>query len=113
MSKKISLAVCFAASIVISASIVQAVTIEVGYAYSSLFDVTFKRIYPMFRKASAKQDDQGVVTVNWCTRKDGVSQDSLMARHRTYSDGLTDDAAMLWWGIGYPSAGPRKGQLPG
>jgi len=51
MSKKISLAVCFAASIVISASIVQAVTIEVGYAYSSLFDVTFKRIYPMFRKA--------------------------------------------------------------
>ena len=51
MIKKISLAVCFAASILISASMLQAVTIEVGYAYSSLFDVTFKRIYPMFRKA--------------------------------------------------------------
>ena len=51
MFKIISIAVCFAASILISASIVQAVTIEVGYAYSSLFDVTFKRIYPMFRKA--------------------------------------------------------------
>ena len=48
MNKKISLAVCFAASIVISASIVQAVTIEVGYAYSSLFDVTYKRIYKKY-----------------------------------------------------------------
>ena len=36
-----------------------------------------------------------------------------MARHRTYRDGLTDDAAMQWWGIGYPSAGARKGQFPG
>ena len=48
------------------------------------------------------------MTVNWCTRKDGVSQDSLIARHRTYRDGLTDDAAMQWWGIGYPSAGHGK-----
>ena len=28
-----------------------AVTIEVGYPYSALFDVTFERIYPLFRKA--------------------------------------------------------------
>ena len=84
-------------------------------AYNKIMDCTrvVGTIYPMFRKASARQDDQGVVTVNWCTRKDGVSQDSLIARHRTYRDGLTDDAAMQWWGIGYPSAGARKGQFPG
>jgi multiple sugar transport system substrate-binding protein len=29
----------------------QSVTIEVGYPYSSLFDVTFKRIMPLFKKA--------------------------------------------------------------
>ena len=47
MIKKISLAVCFAASIVISASMVQAVTIEVGYAYSSLFDVMYNYVQIM------------------------------------------------------------------
>ena len=59
-------------------------------AYNKIMDCTrvVGTIYPMFRKASARQDDQGVVTVNWCTRKDGVSQDSLIARHRTYRDGL-------------------------
>ncbi len=36
----------------LSASMASAVTIEVGYAYSSLFDVTFKKIYPLFREAN-------------------------------------------------------------
>jgi multiple sugar transport system substrate-binding protein len=34
-----------------SSSAAQAVTIEVGYPYSALFDVTFERIYPLFKKA--------------------------------------------------------------
>jgi multiple sugar transport system substrate-binding protein len=33
------------------ATAVEAVTIEVGYPYSALFDVTFQRIYPLFREA--------------------------------------------------------------
>ncbi|MFT7673311.1 MAG: multiple sugar transport system substrate-binding protein [Gammaproteobacteria bacterium] len=40
-----------AASFITSASIAQAVTIEVGYPYSSLFDVTFKRMLPLFNAA--------------------------------------------------------------
>lgn len=32
-------------------SVAQAVTIEVGYAYSALFDVTFKRMLPLFNEA--------------------------------------------------------------
>ena len=51
MQVKIALAVIFAASVALSSSVAYAVTIEVGYPYSSLFDVTFKRIYPMFKEA--------------------------------------------------------------
>ena len=35
----------------ITAYQVHAVTIEVGYAYSALFDTTFKRMMPLFKKA--------------------------------------------------------------
>ena len=70
-------------------------------------------MYPMFRNASAYTDNQGVVTINWCTRKESVSQDALIARHRNYRDGLNADSPIQYWGIGYPSAGARKGQFPG
>ena len=84
-------------------------------AYNKIMDCTrvAGTIFPMYRKASARDDDEGVMTINWCTRKEGVSQDSLTARHRSYRDSLTEDAAMQWWGIGYPSTGARKGQFPG
>jgi multiple sugar transport system substrate-binding protein len=39
-----------------SSSAAQAVTIEVGYPYSALFDVTFERIYPLFRKAHPRDE---------------------------------------------------------
>ena len=32
-------------------AVAETVTIEVGYPYSALFDVTFQRIYPLFREA--------------------------------------------------------------
>ena len=51
MQVKLALAVIFAATVALTSSVASAVTIEVGYPYSSLFDVTFKRIYPMFQKA--------------------------------------------------------------
>ena len=38
--------------VLLSTPMASAVTIEVGYAYSSLFDVTFKKIYPLFREAN-------------------------------------------------------------
>ena len=48
---KIALAVIVIAAVSMVSSMAQAVTIEVGYPYSSLFDVTFNRIYPLFQKA--------------------------------------------------------------
>jgi len=51
MHLKTIFAVFLTASAMLITSVSQAVTIEVGYPYSSLFDVTFKKIYPMFREA--------------------------------------------------------------
>ena len=51
MRLKTIFAVFLTASTMLITSVSQAVTIEVGYPYSSLFDVTFKKIYPMFREA--------------------------------------------------------------
>ena len=51
MKFKTALTVALAATVALTVTVAQAVTIEVGYPYSSLFDVTFKRIYPMFKEA--------------------------------------------------------------
>ena len=51
MKRQTALAAIFAGSLIAAASAAQAVTIEVGYPYSALFDVTFKRMMPLFKKA--------------------------------------------------------------
>ena len=51
MKLKTALTVALSATVALTVTVAQAVTIEVGYPYSSLFDVTFKRIYPMFKEA--------------------------------------------------------------
>ena len=70
-------------------------------------------VYPVYRNDANATDDQGVVTINWCTKKEGVSEDALLSRHRSYRDTLTSESPVQWWGIGYPSTGARKGQFPG
>lgn len=51
MKRKFILAAIVAGTLAAAATAVQAVTIEVGYPYSALFDVTFQRIMPLFKKA--------------------------------------------------------------
>ena len=51
MKLNTALAAILAGTLAIASSAAQAVTIEVGYPYSALFDVTFERIYPLFKKA--------------------------------------------------------------
>jgi len=43
--------VTFASAAATVATAAETVTIEVGYPYSALFDVTFQRIYPLFKEA--------------------------------------------------------------
>jgi multiple sugar transport system substrate-binding protein len=52
MKSQTALAAIFAGSLIAAASTAEAVTIEVGYPYSALFDVTFKRMLPLFEKAN-------------------------------------------------------------
>ena len=51
MNLKATLAAILAIAISSTSSLAGPVTIEVGYPYSALFDVTFKRIMPQFKKA--------------------------------------------------------------
>ena len=51
MKLNTALAAVLAGTLAIASSAAEAVTIEVGYPYSALFDVTFERIYPLFKKA--------------------------------------------------------------
>lgn len=50
MRLKITLAAILAVAITATSAMAGSVTIEVGYPYSALFDVTFKRIMPLFKK---------------------------------------------------------------
>ena len=70
-------------------------------------------IYPMMRKPTVTTDDYSIVTINWCSRKEGVSQDALISKHRDYRDKTAETTTAQWWGIGYPSAGAREGAFPG
>lgn len=50
MKFRTAVAALLASTIVASPALAEKVTIEVGYPYSALFDVTFKRIMPLFKK---------------------------------------------------------------
>ena len=51
MNLKVTLAAILAIAVSTTSALAGPVTIEVGYPYSALFDVTFKRIMPQFKKA--------------------------------------------------------------
>lgn len=56
MKLNTALAAILAGTLATASSAAEAVTIEVGYPYSALFDVTFERIYPLFQKANPDID---------------------------------------------------------
>ena len=51
------------------------------------------------------EDDDRVVTWNWCTRKEGVSADQLMAKHQSYAASIEDDEPAIGWAILVPRLG--------
>ena len=55
--------------------------------------------------AALNEDDERVVTWNWCTRKEGVSTDQLMAKHQSYAAGLGEDEPAIGWAILAPRLG--------
>ena len=63
-------------------------------------DALVAAVFPLLRRAEISSDDSRVVTVEWCTRKDGVSADQLSAEHRAIAAGNVDNRLVGWWGLG-------------
>jgi hypothetical protein len=76
-------------------------------------DALVATVFPLLRRPEISSDDSRIVTVEWCTRKDGVSADQLSAKHRAIAAENVDNELVGWWGVGYPMAGVRDGVFPG
>ena len=67
------------------------------------------RYYHQYTKYS--DDDRRVLSFNWCSKKESVSMESLMAKHRSFADPANPH--ILHWGIAAPAWGVRTGDLQG
>jgi hypothetical protein len=56
----------------------------------------------------ALSGDTRVMTFNWCTRKEGVSTDQLLAKHNAMLASRADDSPVAAWSIVYPGLGQRN-----
>ena len=87
--------------------------IAAEYAQVEDCDALVASVFPLLRRAEISTDDRRIVTVEWCTRQPGVSQDQLAAKHREIAEANVDNTSVGWWGVGYPQAGARDGVFPG
>ena len=67
------------------------------------------RYYNQYTKYS--DDDRRVLSINWCTKKDEVSMENLMAKHRSFAE--PPNKHILHWGIAAPAWGVRTGDIQG
>ena len=67
------------------------------------------RYYHQYSKFS--EDNQRIFSVNWCTKKPGVTMENLMAKHRSFLNPVNPH--ILHWGIAAPAWGNRDGDTPG
>ena len=76
-------------------------------------DALVASVFPLLRRPEISEDDSRIVTVEWCTRRPGVSADQLTAKHRSIAVENADNELIGWWGVGYPLSGVRDGAFPG
>ena len=67
------------------------------------------RYYHQFTKIS--DDKSRVLSMNWCSKKKSVSNDQLMAKHRSFA--ASSKIRFLHWGIAVPAWGLRQDDIPG
>jgi len=84
-------------------------------SYGSVEDcnVMVASVFPIMRKGVVIEDRDKVSTVEWCSRKEGISSDQLSAKHREIAASIKDDTSVIWWGVGYPQIGAQNKDLPG
>jgi len=72
-------------------------------------DRSLHRYYHQYTKFS--NDKSRVLSMNWCSKKESVSTEHLMAKHRSLAD--SSDVRFLHWGIAVPAWGLRQDDIPG
>ena len=70
--------------------------------------VAFHAAASMFLDREALTHDSRVISLNWCTRNDGVTWDNLMVRHTTMAASRPDGAPVKAWTLLFPSLGIRN-----
>ena len=70
---------------------------------------SFSHYFPLHTNQNLEPDDDRIMVINWCTKNEGVSWDQMSAKHDTFN--FSDD--IIYWGLMFPSAGTRDGDLPG
>jgi len=58
--------------------------------------------------AALSATNDRVMVLNWCTRREGVSVDQLVAKHQQIASGWTPEAPLKAWATVYPSLGSRN-----
>jgi len=67
------------------------------------------RYYHQYTKYS--EDTSRVLSINWCSKKEAVSMESLMAKHLSFTN--PPNPHTLHWGIAAPAWGVRSGDIQG
>ena len=65
------------------------------------------RIHVIDQEALSATDDRAIA-FNWCTRKDGVSVDQLVAKHQQMAAGWTNESPVKAWLTMVPQLGARN-----
>ena len=72
-------------------------------------DRSLHRYYHQFTKLS--DDKSRVLSMNWCSKKENISTEHLMAKHRSLAE--SSGIRFLHWGIAVPAWGLRQDDIPG
>ena len=67
------------------------------------------RYYHQYTKYS--DDKSRVLSMNWCSKKEDVTAENLMAKHRSLAE--SPNQPFLHWGIAVPAWGLRRGDTQG
>lgn len=72
--------------------------------------VAVHQMFNLYIDRDGLADDSRVITMDWCTRNEGVTYDQLNERHRAAAANM-DDSPVVAWNIIYPGVGARN--VPG
>ena len=77
--------------------------------WSATCNRSMHRYYHQYTKYS--EDTSRVLSINWCSKKEAVSMESLMAKHLSFTN--PPNPHTLHWGIAAPAWGVRSGDIQG